>query len=120
MVRALAAMPPGPAMVIGADIPGITPARIAQAWRCLAGAEAVLGPAPDGGYWAIGLKRAGAAVPRRLLDGVRWSSDHAMEDTVARLAPFRIAYAETLRDVDTAADLAEISSAPHEDLPPRA
>lgn len=103
MHRLFRSLPPGPALIIGADIPGVTPAHISRAFRALGRAEAVLGPAPDGGYWLIGLKRA-AAPPAALFRGVRWSSRHAMADTRATLPP-RCALTDPLRDVDTAADL---------------
>jgi len=61
--------------------------------------------APDGGYWMIGLRRGGRAVPAGLFGGVRWSSAHALADTVASLAPLDVGFAATLRDVDEAADL---------------
>lgn len=103
MARALRGAPPGPVMVIGADIPGITPALIAQGFHLLAGHDAVLGPAPDGGYWAIGLHRM--RVPATLFANVRWSTRHARADTRASLPGMRIADLPELRDVDTAADL---------------
>ncbi|MEM0921826.1 MAG: TIGR04282 family arsenosugar biosynthesis glycosyltransferase [Pseudomonadota bacterium] len=105
MARALRGMPPGPAMVIGADIPGIRPRHIADTLRLLGRHDAVLGPAPDGGYWLIGLKRGAQAVPAGIFQNVRWSSEHAREDTEASLGLMTIAHAATLRDVDTAADL---------------
>ncbi len=105
MGRVLRAMPPGPVIVIGADIPGLRPAHVAEGFRLLGRYDAVLGPAPDGGYWMIGLKRAARAVPARLFSGVRWSSPDALADTVASLAPLDVGFAATLRDVDEAADL---------------
>lgn len=98
-------MPPGPVIIIGADIPGLRPAHVAEGFRLLGRHDAVLGPAPDGGYWMIGLRRSGRAVPAGLFDGVRWSSAHALADTVASLAPLDVGFAATLRDVDEAADL---------------
>lgn len=105
MGRLFRNLPPGPVCIIGADIPGITSARIARAFQVLGSKDAVLGPAPDGGYWLIGLKRT-ASVPATLFEGVRWSTRHAMADTVASLPDARIGYADRLADVDTAADLA--------------
>jgi rSAM/selenodomain-associated transferase 1 len=104
MARMLRGMPAGPVCVIGADIPGINRAEIAKAFRALGGHDAVFGPAPDGGYWLIGLKRM-RPVPPRLFHGVRWSSEHALEDTIATLADHHIAYVATLQDVDTIDDL---------------
>lgn len=99
MQRLFAALPPGPAIIVGSDIPALRPAHVAQAFRLLGGADAVLGPAQDGGFWLIGLKRS-LRVPRPFA-GVRWSSTHALADTLANLEGRRIAFAATLSDVDT-------------------
>lgn len=104
MGRVFRTMPPGPVAIIGADIPRVNRARIAEAFAALGDHEAVFGPAPDGGYWLIGMKRA-APVPGTMFNGVRWSSEHALADTMASLAGLRIAQVATLRDVDTVADL---------------
>jgi rSAM/selenodomain-associated transferase 1 len=104
MGRLLRSMPPGPVCIIGADIPGVTPARIAEAFAALGRHDAVFGPAPDGGFWLVGLKRT-AAVPATLFQGVRWSTRHALADSATGLPGLRIAHAATLRDVDTAEDL---------------
>jgi hypothetical protein len=105
MARALQGMPPGPVIIVGADIPGVTPAHVAAGFSLLGRHDAVLGPAPDGGYWMIGLRRGGRAMPMGLFQGVRWSTSHALADTVAGLAPLHVGFGATLRDVDEAADL---------------
>jgi rSAM/selenodomain-associated transferase 1 len=105
MGRALRAMPPGPVIIVGADIPALRPAHVAEGFALLGRHDAVLGPAPDGGYWMIGLRRGGRAPPAGLFRDVRWSSAHALADTVASLAPLDVGFAATLRDVDVAADL---------------
>ncbi len=97
----------GPVLIVGADIPGLTRAHIAAGFAGLGSHDAVLGPAGDGGYWAIGLKR-GRPLPPRLFAGVRWSTAHAMQDTLATLHG-RVAYLPMLHDVDTAADLKRLS-----------
>ncbi|WP_319825378.1 TIGR04282 family arsenosugar biosynthesis glycosyltransferase [Thalassovita sp.] len=104
MARMLRSMPPGPVCIIGGDIPGVTRAHLARAFRALGDHDAVFGPAPDGGYWLVGLKRVGA-VPDGLFQGVRWSSEHALADSVNSLRGRRVALVDVLRDVDTAADL---------------
>ena len=104
MGRILRHMPPGPVLIIGADIPGITRAHIARAFAALGNHDAVFGPAPDGGYWLIGLKRS-RAVPTSLFNTVRWSSEHALADTIASLPDLSHAFIDTLEDVDTAEDL---------------
>ena len=104
MARALRRFGPGPVIIIGADIPGIEPRHIAQAIDALRSHDAVFGPAPDGGYWLVGLR--GGQVPQGFMQGVRWSSEHTLSDTLKTLGPdARVAKLEELRDVDTVDDL---------------
>jgi rSAM/selenodomain-associated transferase 1 len=99
MQRLFNRLPPGPIIIVGSDIPAISPSHIAQAFRLLDGVDAVFGRAPDGGYWLIGLKRTPKiSAP---FTGVRWSGPHALADTVANLKGKRVAYAPMLLDVDT-------------------
>lgn len=104
MARMLRAAGTGPTCVIGADIPGIRRAHIAQAFKVLGSHDAVFGPAPDGGYWLIGLKNP-RHQPPSLFQKVRWSSAYALTDTKAGLPGYRIAQVARLRDVDTVDDL---------------
>lgn len=90
--------------IIGADIPGVEPLHIRRAFAALGRSDTVWGPAPDGGYWLIGLKAA-RAVPPRLFAGVRWSTPHALADTVATIPDLTTAYVDLLSDVDSGADL---------------
>lgn len=94
----------GPAVLIGMDTPQVTTASIAPAVWPLAKREvdAVLGPALDGGYWAIGLREPDRAV----FLGVPMSSGSTCEAQRARLRALGISFAElqVLRDVDTIAD----------------
>jgi uncharacterized protein len=83
MDAALRSLPPGPVVLVGSDIPGVTPSDIRDAFRQLAGNDAVFGPAADGGYWLVGLAHAKAAPG--LFRDIRWSSEHALSDTVRNL-----------------------------------
>jgi rSAM/selenodomain-associated transferase 1 len=103
MQRLFTRLPPGPVVIVGSDIPSIRPAHIAEAFKLLGEADAVLGPAPDGGYWLVGLKRS-PRVPAAFAS-VRWSGPHAFADTLANLEGRRVALAARLSDVDTAEDL---------------
>ena len=102
MQRLFEFLPPGPVIIVGSDIPAIAPGQIAKAFALLKGADAVFGKARDGGYWLVGLKRS----PRMLAPfaSVRWSSPHALADTLANLDGRRVAFAATLSDVDTKED----------------
>ncbi|HRY05807.1 MAG TPA: TIGR04282 family arsenosugar biosynthesis glycosyltransferase [Hyphomicrobiaceae bacterium] len=97
-------MPPGPVIIIGSDCPTVRADDIAAAFVALGRADAVLGPAPDGGYWLVGERRSPKALPA--FSGVRWSSEHTLADTMANFAARRVALVRQLPDVDTAADLA--------------
>ncbi|MEM0934761.1 MAG: TIGR04282 family arsenosugar biosynthesis glycosyltransferase [Pseudomonadota bacterium] len=103
MTRLLRSAPAGPVLIVGADIPALSPPHIARAFALLGRAPAILGPASDGGYWGIGLSRT-SAPPSGLLQNVRWSTEHALADTQPTL-PHPVALADTLDDIDTAADL---------------
>ena len=105
MLRAFDRMPMGPTLLIGSDIPEISCRHIADGFRLLQRHDAVLGPAGDGGYWLIGLRRG--AQPQRLdLKRVRWSGPHALADTRRAMDGLSVELAAELEDIDTGADLA--------------
>jgi uncharacterized protein len=102
MRRAIAAAPPGPVVLIGSDIPAIEARHIAAAFRLLGKKDVVFGPAVDGGFWLVGARRR----PRlpSLFERVRWSSAHALADTLAGLSPgTTVGFVDTLEDVDDGA-----------------
>jgi uncharacterized protein len=94
---------PGPVIIVGTDIPGITPQHIAKAFSLLKRHDAVLGPAPDGGYWLVGLRRYPCV--QRIFQDIQWSSATTLTDTAANVKG-RTARTSELGDVDCAADLA--------------
>ena len=104
MGRVMTRLPRGPVVLVGTDIPAITSAAIARAFAALGQHDAVFGPANDGGYWLVGLKRS----PRLHLPfaGVRWSSAFALSDTLKNLEGLPVALIDRLGDVDDAASLA--------------
>ncbi len=109
MKRAFLDASPGPVVIIGADAPALRARHLRQAFNALKAADAVFGPAEDGGYWLIGLSHRRSAPD--LFNGVRWSSQHALADTLATLpAGFDVRRLETLRDIDVASDLAALGS----------
>jgi len=103
MARVMRELPPGPLIIIGTDVPDIRPEHIARAFRALGRHDAVLGPASDGGYWLVGLHRR----PRRpeIFQGVRWSTEFALADTLANTRGLDVAMLDVLDDVDDGAGL---------------
>ena len=104
MHNAIAAMPPGPVVMVGTDIAGLRRQHITRAFRALERHEAVFGPALDGGYWLVGLvpelRDAG------IFSAVRWSTRHALADTLANIpTSCATALVGTLGDVDTFEDV---------------
>ena len=105
MGRGMYQMPPGPVVIIGTDIPDIRVGHINQAFDTLGSHECVFGPATDGGYWLVGQKRRPRVID--LFKDVRWSTEHALADTMANILSARkIALLETLEDVDDGASFA--------------
>ena len=94
----------GPALLIGMDTPQVTPALLTVDWRA---ADAVFGPAEDGGFWALGLRAPDPA----LLRGVPMSTPATGAIQRGRLlaAGLRVTDLPRLRDVDTAADVAVVA-----------
>ena len=107
MTRLLDLPDKGPVVLIGGDIPDIRRSHIADAFAKLGSANAVFGPASDGGFWLVGLKRTTPA-PRDMFKGVRWSTRYALADTLATMPDYTPAMVATLNDVDTKTDLAQI------------
>jgi hypothetical protein len=103
------ACPGLPIVQIGMDTPQVTPELLAGTAALLDDGEVVLGPAEDGGWWALGLRdplRAGA------LRDVPMSRDDTAERTLAALdGDARIT--TTLSDVDSMADALRVA----EDIP---
>ena len=92
------------ALIVGSDIPALTPAHLRAADAALArGREAVLGPAQDGGYVLIGLRRVAADV----FEHIGWGGADVLDTTRARLTRLGWRHEElpTLWDVDCPEDL---------------
>jgi uncharacterized protein len=105
MQRPMRMLPPGPVCLIGTDVPDISVADVRHAFRLLGGHDAVFGPAEDGGFWLVGLRRS-----PRVIDPYRgrvpWSRPYTLERTLANLSGARVGFTTRHHDVDSAADLA--------------
>jgi len=92
----------GPALLVGMDTPQVSAGELDAGLAALARSDAVLGPATDGGYWAIGLREPEGAV----FAGVPMSRAHTGAVQRARLDRLGLRAAElpALLDVDDIAD----------------
>jgi rSAM/selenodomain-associated transferase 1 len=89
--------------LIGTDVPDLSRVHVRAALDALEHHDVALGPAADGGYYLIALRRP---CPE-LFHGVAWSTPAVREQTLARAsaAGLRVAELAPLSDVDTIGDL---------------
>lgn len=89
-----------PTLIIGMDTPHLGAARLGAAVRalCRPGVDAVLGPAPDGGYWCIGMARP----CRDAVVGVPMSTARTFREQLSRLVGMGLGVqlVDTVRDID--------------------
>jgi rSAM/selenodomain-associated transferase 1 len=98
-----------PALLMGSDCPSLTGADLRAAWRALKeGADAVLGPARDGGYVLLGLSRPAPGLFRSM----PWGTDAVLEETRARLRRAGFVWHELPLqwDVDRPEDLSDLEA----------
>ena len=102
-------------IVVGTDCPDITSALAAEALERLATADLVLGPATDGGYYLIGLRRP---IPA-LFAGIAWGQETVLRETQERAEKLGLATSllTALSDVDRPEDLPVWQRAKGESMP---
>lgn len=90
-------------VIVGSDLPEVSAPLLRRAFELLDGCAAVLGPARDGGYWLLGMRRMIGGV----FDGIEWSTPGVLAATLDRLraADADPALLDTLADVDEVQDL---------------
>lgn len=91
------------AIAIGIDCPGVNAQLLAEAFEKIRNCDLLLGPAVDGGYYLIGLKRA----IEELFINIDWGTAKVLQQTVDIAQQFNlsVAYLQTLADVDRPEDL---------------
>jgi uncharacterized protein len=90
-------------VIVGTDCPGLSEDLAQQAFARLDQSEVALGPARDGGYYLIGLRRPA----EELFRGVPWGTGGVLAKTreIARNLAFQVSLLEPLEDVDRPEDL---------------
>jgi rSAM/selenodomain-associated transferase 1 len=96
-------------VIIGSDCPYLTARDIREAWDALKTSDLVLGPAEDGGYWLVGLRKNHPG----LFTDMTWSSSDVLGETMKRAKAFglKTSLLRTLSDVDTREDWEKFISA---------
>lgn len=90
-------------VIIGSDLPDMSSALIDKSFQSLSFMDTVIGPASDGGYYLLGMKKMIA----ELFENVNWSTSEVLETTLERLTKKKESYflLETKNDIDTMDDL---------------
>ena len=91
-------------VIIGTDCPELTATLLTAAFQALQQTDLVLGPATDGGYYLIGLRRSAP----ELFESISWSTERVFQQTVAIASKLNLSLSclPMLADVDRPEDLA--------------
>jgi len=96
----------GPLVLVGGDIPTIKKHHIKRAFDTLKKNDTIFGPATDGGFWLVGMRRRRARISP--FKNVRWSSEYALFDTLENIhLRNSVDFIDILSDIDCAEDLNE-------------
>ena len=94
-------------VIIGSDLPDMSSELIDKSFQSLSFMDTVIGPASDGGYYLLGIKK----MISELFENVNWSTNEVLEITLERLTKKKESYflLETKNDIDTKEDLMKSS-----------
>ena len=93
----------GKAIIIGCDCPQLTTQIINHAFEQLDNCDVIIGPAEDGGYYLLGMKK----LHEQLFANIEWSTNKVLTATIKRCNENKLSYnlLPTLNDVDEENDL---------------
>lgn len=91
------------AALVGADIPDLSASIILDAFDVLSQKSLVFGPAKDGGYYLVGMRK----LIREVFENVPWSSEQTLEKSIAQAKSVgeSAGFTKTLYDIDTIEDV---------------
>ncbi len=90
-------------VLVGVDIPEISGSIVLKAFELLSQSDIVFGPARDGGYYLVGLKKPFIEI----FQNIKWSTHNTLKQSTEKAADFgySVALTETLSDIDKIEDL---------------
>ena len=88
-------------VIVGSDLFDLEEKHINKAFEELTNNDVVIGPAEDGGYYLLGLKKENKAI----FQNKNWGTSTVLNDTLQNLKEHSISYLEELNDIDTYEDL---------------
>jgi len=92
-------------IIIGSDLFDLQANHINEAFHKLEVNDVVIGPAEDGGYYLLGLKKV---IPS-IFKNKDWGTSTVLSDTLKDLKNYKKDFLETLNDIDTFEDLEKSS-----------
>jgi len=88
-------------IIIGSDLYDLKPRHLENAIAALDHNDVVIGPAKDGGYYLLGMKR----LHKSVFKNKEWGTDTVLKDTLNDLKSAKVKQLDTLNDIDFAEDL---------------
>ncbi|XLS28702.1 TIGR04282 family arsenosugar biosynthesis glycosyltransferase [Flavobacteriaceae bacterium M23B6Z8] len=88
-------------VIIGSDMYDMTEANIQEAFQQLENNDVVIGPAEDGGYYLLGLKKL---IPE-IFENKDWGTSTVLKETLEQLKTYKVHKLEELNDVDVFEDI---------------
>lgn len=88
-------------IVIGSDLFDLKPSLINDAFEKLDNNDVVIGPATDGGYYLIGLKK----LHLKIFENKNWGTSTVREETLKNLEKVNVHLLPMLNDIDVIEDI---------------
>jgi len=88
-------------LIVGSDLYDLKPKHITGAIKKLESNDVVIGPALDGGYYLLGMKK----LHSHIFENKQWGTETVRADTLADLQNKKVTQLETLNDIDVFEDV---------------
>jgi rSAM/selenodomain-associated transferase 1 len=91
-------------VIIGSDLIALDSSDIIAAIENLSDNDIVIGPAEDGGYYLLGMKK----IPNNLFSNKEWGTDTVLKDTLLDIANLKYHLLQEKNDIDTYEDIKNV------------